>query len=153
MTLHAHPARPRTPPRVARPPRLAAASLACVLGLVQLPEAQALNVVWGGGAGLWSSAGWVGSTAPGTSDSVYIDNGNVLHSLVTLNNSTYIGRLFIDSGDSLIVSGGLLGMNGDTISNNGTLTLAGSPSNWDRLQIGAAVTLSGTGTTVLASDP
>eukprot|EP01137_Pigoraptor_chileana_P024139 Opistho-2@91597 len=119
-------------PRRLRHSRVAAASLACMLAFAPNLSAQAASVIWVGGSGNWANGpSWIGAGggAPGSYDSVYIDNGNLLNSAVTLTSSYGAGRLYIDAGDSLSVSnGGMLSLYDGVLSNNGSLLIAAANS-------------------------
>ncbi len=137
--------------------RRSAMALACS-ALLTAGSAQAVNVVWAGGMGNWTTAGlWSGQlsgNAPGVNDAVFIDGGKPLASAVTLTGSGNAGTLSIDSGDSLgLGTGAYLQLRGGRIVNNGSLTVTGSTSSGSvgRLFLFADTTLSGSGETILGN--
>ncbi|HRF06552.1 choice-of-anchor D domain-containing protein [Accumulibacter sp.] len=113
--------------------------------------ASALDFVWNGGTGNWSPAGsWSQAGLPGSADNVFIDNGNLTNSVVSLNVGATINDLSISSGDSL-------GMNTATsltilgnVSNAGSFGLNSAPHVTDLL-IGDTTTFSGSGTLTMSN--
>ena len=108
---------------------------------------------WNGGSGNWSNPGnWSGGV-PNGNFNVFIDAGNPLTSIVTLDINTAINNLTIDSDDSLAISDNhALTVNGSSISNAGNISL-NSGNNPTELIIGSStVTLSGGGTLTMGNN-
>ena len=109
------------------------------------------NDIWTGGPGNWSNSNKWTAGLPNTSDNVLIDNGNSKVSPVTLDISTAINNLTIDSDDSLSFNPGTsLAVGGGTISNAGKVVITGGSNANTILSLGANTTLSGGGTVTLA---
>jgi hypothetical protein len=129
--------------------------VACLFAVALLFEAatataQIIIDTWRGGSGLWNvAADWTtgvpnNGTPAGASYNVLIDNGNAVHSVVSLNQIATINNLTINSGDSLAFNNGTaLTVNGSSIANAGNLSL-NSAGSLTELVIGAPnVTLNG----------
>ena len=123
-------------------------------GLVGLTPARApaADVTWLGGTGNWNvGANWSGGSAPAAGDNVFIDGGNAVNSVVSLNVNASINNLTISSGDTLGINNfQTLFMSGN-LANAGTLELNSSGSATD-LRIGPTTTFSGTGTVTLSNN-
>jgi hypothetical protein len=124
------------------------------VGLVGLipARAPAADVTWFGGTGNWNvGANWIGGNVPAIGDNVFIDGGNAVNSVVSLNVNANINNLTISTGDTLGINNGqTLTINGN-LSNAGTLALNSVGTNTD-LQIGPSTTFSGTGTLTLSNN-
>ena len=110
-----------------KPVRVLLLCAAVAATLAALP-ARAADATWFGGTGNWNLAGnWSPVGVPNSAlTNVFIDGGNAINSIVTLNIGATIGNLTIDAGDSLIMANGQsLGMGG-VLSNTGSFALAGS---------------------------
>ena len=77
--------------------------VAAVAGSLSTNALQAADSTWFGGTGNWNVAGnWSPVGVPNSAlTNVFIDGGNVVNSIVTLNTGATIGNLTIDAGDSL----------------------------------------------------
>ena len=108
---------------------------------------------WKGGAGNWSNASLWTAGVPNGNVNVFIDGGNSLLSPVTLDITSTINNLTIDSDDSLSFSDNhSLTVNGTSISNAGNISL-NSGNNPTELIIGSSnVTLSGGGTLTMGNN-
>lgn len=107
---------------------------------------------WKGGAGNWSTAANWSAGVPTSSSNVLICGGCGTASPVTLDISSTINNLTIDSNASLSFNNNiLLTVAGGTISNAGGIIInAGSGTN-SELNLGAATALSGAGTVTLTT--
>ncbi|MEF8724116.1 MAG: choice-of-anchor D domain-containing protein [Candidatus Accumulibacter delftensis] len=112
--------------------------------------ASALDFVWNGGTANWSPGTWSQAGLPGAADNVFIDNGNLTNSVVSLNVGATINDLNISSGDSLGVNNNQSLTTLGNVSNNGNLGL-NSVGNTTDLRIGSTTTFSGTGTLTLSN--
>lgn len=107
---------------------------------------------WLGGTGNWSNGAMWSAGVPTSTSNVLIDGGNPLVSPVTLDVQTQANNLTLDSDDSLSFNNGTnLTINGNSISNSGTISLnsLGSPTY---LFIASGATLSGGGTVNLSNN-
>jgi len=79
--------------------------------------------VWLGGTGNWSDARRWSAGVPTSASNVFVDNGNSLASVVTVDVTDSVNNLIVDSGDSLIIRPGIwLIVNGNSTStNSGTI--------------------------------
>ena len=101
---------------------------------------------WLGGSGNWSNGAMWSAGAPTSTSNVFIDGSNPVVSSVTLDVQTQANDLTIDSDDSLSFNNGTnLTINGNTISNSGTISL-NSAGSFTYLFIANGATLSGGGT-------
>ncbi|WP_174291873.1 beta strand repeat-containing protein [Sphingomonas bacterium] len=89
---------------------------------------QAASCTWNGGNGDWSNAAfWDCGVVPGASDVVRIDAKPGTVSFVTISNSGQsASTVTLDSGDTLSITNGSLGVGGGSFVNNGTIALNSS---------------------------
>ncbi|MGE0351555.1 hypothetical protein, partial [Hydrogenophaga sp.] len=134
----------------APPRRQRTLALAIAIALGHVAPSHAADFIWLGGAGNFNTANWSSPGFPNAATAdLFIDGGNALDSTVDLNVSSTIGNLSLDLGDTLnILESRALTING-SITNNGTLSVNGAAS-FAQLLVVDAVTLGGTGETVLA---
>jgi hypothetical protein len=106
----------------------------------------------GAGTGFWNNAGNWSAGLPGSSNNVFI-TGSGSASSVTEDVSATINNLTLNSGNSWILNNGFaLTINGNSISNAGTMSL-NSTGNFTELIIhGSGVTLSGGGTLTMSNN-
>src|SRR6202167_2784899 len=106
---------------------------------------------WLGGTGNWSNAAmWSTGVVPNsTSTNVCIDDGNAAASVVTLDIAAAVGRMTIDSGDSLTIGNSQSLVVAGNISNAGQIQISAAANN-TFLSISGAVSLSGAGTVTLS---
>ena len=116
------------------------------------PSSHAADSTWFGGTGNWNVAGsWSPVGVPNSAlTNVFIDGGNVINSIVTLNTGATIGNLGIGAGDSLAIANGQGLRLGGLLSIDGGLTLAGSNFQTD-LSFGADTSLTGSGSISLSN--
>lgn len=116
----------------------------------------ALDFVWQGGSGDWTSAHWGRGGAPlapgQASHNVSIDDGNPIDSVVTVSGLRNVGALTISAGDHLTVANGALLFVSGAITNNGLLSLDSTGSSTFLTPLNDT-TLSGTGETRLGANP
>ncbi len=119
---------------------------------VRPTAASAQTDSWKGGSGNWSdSTKWSAGT-PAPTSNVFIDNGNASVSPVTLDIQTQANTLTIDSDDGLSFNNGtVLTINGNSISNAGTISL-NSLGNYTYVFIANGATLAGTGTVTMSNN-
>ena len=106
------------------------------------------TINWLGGNGNWSDGTkWTGGTPPNSSSvNVCIDAGNTsVNSQVTLDISVNVGNLYIDKGDTLIVSNDQTLAVAGAISNSGLINFVSAANN-TQFEVNGAVTLTGGGT-------
>jgi hypothetical protein len=105
---------------------LAVGAAAATLFFDQRAAAQATSI-WNGGAGNWNTPGnWSTGIVPNSgTTSVFIDNGNVINSTVTLDISPTVNDFALDSGDTLQFN------TGQGFYINGNATVNGSLNLWD----------------------
>jgi hypothetical protein len=110
---------------------------------------------WAGGPGVWSDkANWCPAAVPTNGSDIVVGNCNTgSPSAVAVDITPNINNLTIGGGNSVTVSAGKrLTISGSSVSNSGTLGLAGTGSTGAQMQFaGTTVTLSGGGK-FLASD-
>ncbi|MBI3476051.1 MAG: hypothetical protein HY010_09980 [Acidobacteria bacterium] len=123
------------------------------MGWVSIPaEAQ----TWGGGTGVWSNAAnWCGGIPNGGDAFIGNCKGGGTGVVTQDTGNAPVGNLTIDSGNSVSVAPGKrLTIAGATISNAGTLTLAGTGSQGAQMVwSGSTVTLKGGGTFAMSDAP
>ncbi len=134
---------------------LQALGFACLTAAAALPaRAQQTPDTWNGGTGNWSDPTfWNNGVPNSTSADVFIDGGKTgVNSVVTMDNSYTVGRLTVDTGDTLttnngttltVSTGGFAGSG--SIIDNGTINLTGGYYNTQLIFNGPG-SLSGTGT-------
>jgi fibronectin-binding autotransporter adhesin len=120
-----------------------------VSNLLQVtPLVTATSDTWKGGTGNWSDASDWSTGEPTSSNNVFICGGCSTASPVTLDVSSTINNLTIDSNSSLTFNNGIsLTVDGSSISNAGKITLNSSGSATELIIGGPAVTMTGTLTT------
>jgi len=137
--------------RQRKPVRLAliAAAVAAACSTTSLHAADA---TWLGGTGNWNVGGnWSPAGVPNSAlTNVFIDGGNALNSIVTLNIGATIGNLAIGAGDSLGIANGQGLRLGGLLSSDGGLTLAGNNFLTD-LSFGSDTSLTGSGSISLSN--
>jgi hypothetical protein len=131
-----------------------ALALAAMATVGSIQSAKGVVTSWiGGVTGNWTlNTNWSGSVTPNTSAfDVFIDGGNVQNTTVTLDANETIGALTISAGDRLNIGNNLqLAVNGTSISNAGTITIA-AIANSATLRIDTnPVSLTGGGTIILS---
>ncbi len=128
---------------------LMAAALATTWSAAPL---HAADSTWLGGTGNWSVAGnWSPVGVPNSAlTNVFIDGGNAINSIVTLNVGATIGNLTIGAGDSLGIANGQGLRLGGLFAIDGGLTLSGNNFLTD-LSFGADTSLSGGGSISLSN--
>ena len=113
-----------------------------------------VDAIWLGGSGNWNvSENWSGGIVPnnsGNTFNVFIDDGNAVSSVVTLNMSATIDNLTIDASDLLLLDNGwtlrlVSGVGAGTIVNSGTIALNSTGSYTYLYLSGGDVTLAGGG--------
>lgn len=131
-------------------------------GLTDAAAAQ-LDAVWIGGVANWNtSLNWMPMTVPGNNATntfnVKIDNADIgTASIVTLNISTAIDNLTVDTGDTLAIDNTRVltvvgGMNAGTIQNNGDIKLNASANLTGITATAGPVTLFGGGTIQMSNN-
>ena len=141
---------PRTAARIAVAPFLSSMAFAASA------SAANVNATWNGGAGNWNGAvHWSGNVVPNNGSdtfSVFIDGGNMVGSLVTLDVGVTISNLTIDAGDQLSQNNSQhLSLAGGTLVNNGTWSL-NSVADATDLGCNGGATLSGSGSIVMSNN-
>ncbi|HMO16260.1 MAG TPA: hypothetical protein PKA83_19230 [Pirellulaceae bacterium] len=125
--------------------RLATGIVLASAGAASIGYAQT-TAVWNGGTGIWSTSGnWNPGVIPnGALYDVYVDNGNGIGSVVTMNQDVTMGRLTIDAGDTLnfgpsrwltmaagsFAGDGTITLNGSMALNNGQIRFSGNSQNY-----------------------
>ena len=136
--------------------------LVSLIAVGAYPNSAFGQITWTGGAGSWSNVNMWSPNPCAPNPPCYpnnqtplpdvaIDGGNSKASPVTLDVSSYINNLTIDSDDSLgFNNGDSLWIWGTTLNNAGQITVNSSNGGSGLIIAGANVTLSGGGTLTLA---
>lgn len=136
-----------------KPAYIAAAIVVATLCTLSLPVQTFAQSTWVGGAGSWGTgANWCPTGVPNGVDVVVGNCQNSNPSTVTVDSSNTSNNLTIAGGNTVSISATRrLTVNGPSISNAGTLNLAGSGAQGAQLVLGAPTsTLSGSGTLLLS---